>query len=337
MVERQDSQSTDKLLDKKLMYVSWAESCSRSDQTARELGGASYMVYLPIFGSHPMTIVPKYFGQFLMMTWLLARHRPHAVIIMSPPIVAVFAAVIYQVITRRRFAMDCHTAAFMHPRWRRFQWLQYAIARRACVNIVHNEHLRDLVESHGGKTIIVKDVPVLYGQDEQFDLPDGVNVTAVCSFNADEPIGEILDAARELPDVQFHLTGNPKHLSQELIDTLPENASLTGFISDSAFGDLLHRSNIVMSLTTRDHTMLRGAWEAIYQGTPVIVSDWPILKEAFPLGAIHVDNTGVAIAAAIRRCLENESDYSDQVLESRADRIVRWQGTRDQLLNALLN
>lgn len=320
---------------KKILYVSWAESCSRSDQTARELGGRSFMVYLPFLGSHPLTILPKYFGQFLMTAWLLIRHRPHAVIVMSPPIVAVFAAWIYHILTRRRFAMDCHTAAFMHPRWKRLQWLQHALGRRASVNIVHNEHLRDLVESHGGKTVIVKDVPVLYGEGERYDLSEGPNVTAVCSFNPDEPIAAILEAARALPNVQFYLTGNPKHLSKELIDAMPENAQLTGFVSDAVFGDLLCRSNIVMSLTTRDHTMLRGAWEAIYQGTPVIVSDWPVLRESFPKGAIHVDNTGNGIASAVKRCLDDETEYREQAVESRSDRVNRWNSTRRQIVDAL--
>ena len=46
-------------------YISWAESCSRSDHTARELGGRSHMVYLPQFGSRASTILFKYLGQWL--------------------------------------------------------------------------------------------------------------------------------------------------------------------------------------------------------------------------------------------------------------------------------
>ncbi len=319
----------------KILYLSWAQSCSRSDHTARELGGQSYMVYLPVFGSHPLTILPKYIGQFFMSAWLLLKHRPHAVIVMSPPVVAVFAAAIYQFITRRPFAMDCHTAAFMHPRWKRLQWLQHALGRRAAVNIVHNEHLRDLVEANGGKTVIVKDVPVVYEIDERYDLSDGFNVTAVCSFNPDEPIAEIMEAARAVPDVHFYFTGNPKHLDPALIEAKPENVTLTGFISDSAFGDLLTRSDVVMSLTTRDHTMLRGAWEAIYQGTPVIVSDWPILKESFASGAVHVDNSARGIAEAVRYCQANHEVLVKGANRAREERIQRWHSTKDSILHAL--
>ena len=35
-----------------ITYISWAANCSRSDHTARELGGVSHMVYLGWLGSH---------------------------------------------------------------------------------------------------------------------------------------------------------------------------------------------------------------------------------------------------------------------------------------------
>jgi len=255
---------------------------------------------------------------------------------MSPPIFAAFAPLIYHLLTGRPFALDCHTAAFMHPRWKHLQWLQHAIERRAVVNIVHNEHLRDLVQQHGGKAIIVSDVPVVYQQQEAYELSPGFNVTAVCSFNADEPIGEILEAARRLPEVQFFLTGNPKFMADDLRQCLPANVRLTGFLSDAAYGYLLQHSDVVMSLTTRDHTMLRGAWEAIYQGTPVIVSDWPVLKEAFPQGAVHVDNSSTSIAAAIEYCRADTATLRDAAASARASRLQRWSETRTALLNTLI-
>ena len=55
-----------------------------------------------------------------------------------------------------------------------------------------------------------------------------------------------------------------------------------------------------MALTTGKHKMLRAAYEAIYQGTPIIISDSPMLKEEFRRGAILVENSAEAIAAAVR-------------------------------------
>jgi hypothetical protein len=52
----------------KVSYISWASHCSRSDHTARELGGVSHMVYLGWLGSHPLTVGFKYMGQ-AWRTW----------------------------------------------------------------------------------------------------------------------------------------------------------------------------------------------------------------------------------------------------------------------------
>lgn len=319
-----------------LLYISWAQSCSRSDQTARELGGLSKMVYLPIFGSHPLTILPKYLGQFFITLWLLIRYRPRVVMVMSPPIFAAFAPMLFCWITRRPFGLDCHTAAFKHPRFRRLQWLQAAIERRAAINIVHNQHLHDIVTSRGGKSIIVADVPVIYEVGgHEFELSENPNVVAVCSFNPDEPIEAIIEAARQTPEVQFYMTGNPKHLAESIKADLPANLQLTGFVSNEAYGSLIRNSDIVMSLTTRDHTMLRGAWEAIYQGTPVIVSDWPILQQAFNRGAIHVDNSAEGISAGIKTILGDKPKYETDVGNSRMQRIKRWQKIQETLKQSL--
>lgn len=293
------------------------------------------MVYLSFLGSHPLTILPKYIGQFFMTLWLLIRHRPAAVMVMSPPIFAAFAPLLYCLIMRRPFGLDCHTAAFMHPRFQRLQWLQAAIERRAAINIVHNEYLRGIVVGRGGRAVVVRDVPVVYEAGEVFELTRKFNVTVVCSFNPDEPVEAILEAARLSPTVQFYMTGNPKHLCEKLKFNIPPNVTLTGFVSDAAYGSLISRSDVVMSLTTRDHTMLRGAWEAIYQGTPVIVSDWPILREAFDKGAVHSDNSARAIAAAIEVVRGNQIELRREAGRARCDRIDRWKCTRTKLQKIL--
>ena len=90
-----------------------------------------------------------------------------------------------------------------------------------------------------------------------------------------------------------------------------------------------------MSLTTRDHTMSRGAYEAIYQGTPVIVSDWPVLRDAFPEGAIHVDNTAAQIAAAIRSVCAEPAAFRSGAARLRAAKLREWQRNRAAFLSRL--
>ena len=315
----------------KVTYISWAESCSRSDHTARELGGRSFMVYAPQYGSRASTILLKYAAQWRETAAILRREQPDAIFVMTPPVFAALPAFWYAWRRGKRVVLDAHSAAFMHPRWRLFQWLQRLLCRRAATTLVHNDHIAGKVEAAGGRTTLVPDVPIVFDGSGAFARPSGFVVAAVCSFNYDEPVAAIFEAASRLPDVSFFVTGNPKHLAPALAAARPENVTLTGFLSDAAYGSLVSTADAVLTLTTRDHTMLRGAYEAIYQGTPVIVSDWQLLRDAFPEGAAHVDNSPAAIAAAVEDVRAHRERYREGARRQRDAKLERWRATRDAI------
>lgn len=319
----------------KVTYISWAESCSRSDHTARELGGHSHMVYLPQYGSRASTIAFKYLGQWRMTARILRDERPDAVFVMTPPVFAALPAFWHAWRHAARVVLDAHTAAFLHPRWKRLQWLQRMLCRRAATTIVHNQHQAGLVEAMGAHATVVSDVPIVYESVERFARPAAPVIAAVCSFNYDEPIAEILEAARQVPEVRFFMTGNPKHLSPELQARIPANVTLTGFLSDAAYAGLVCGADAVMTLTTREHTMLRAAYEAIYQGTPVIVSDWSLLRAAFDEGAVHVDNSAAQIAAAVRRVTADGPALRAGARCLRDKKLGQWRQTRDAIRQCL--
>ena len=290
------------------------------------------MVYLSRFGSHPATVAFKYAGQLLRTFRILRTERPEAVFVMTPPVFAVLAVYLYCWHAGIPYVIDSHTAAFLHPRWRHFQWLQNALCRRAATTIVTNEHLARGVERIGGHATIVTDVPVTYERIADFPTAGRFSVAVVCSFNDDEPIDQIVEAARELPTVTFYLTGDARRLRRDLADRLPSNVTLTGFLSDAEYGGLLTRANAVMALTTRNHTMLRGAYEAVYQGTPVIVSNWPLLREAFASGAVHVDNSASSIVAAVGDMQRNAARFRRDVLVLRDRKRSDWSNRQEELI-----
>jgi len=314
-----------------LTYISWAQSCSRSDHTARELGGRSHMVYASRFGSRASTILFKYATQWIETSRILARETPDAVFVMTPPVFAALPAFLYAWRRKKRVVLDAHSAAFLHPRWRWLQWLQRLLCRRAATTLVHNEHIASLVSQAGGRVTLVPDVPIVFSATERPVRPAGFVIAAVCSFNYDEPIAAIWGAAERSPDVTFFVTGNARHLNAGLAANLPANIRLTGFLSDAAYGGLLTDADAVLTLTTRDHTMLRGAYEAIYQGTPVIVSDWGLLRSAFPEGAIHVSNTPEAIAQGITALRAGYAEFKAGAARLRDAKRQRWAGVRAEI------
>jgi glycosyltransferase involved in cell wall biosynthesis len=90
-----------------------------------------------------------------------------------------------------------------------------------------------------------------------------------------------------------------------------------------------------MCLTTRDHTMQNGAAEALYLGTPIITSDWGVLREYFSRGTIHVDNSPAAIAAAVRRMMDDGERYRAEVRSLRDEIGARWERDRAAMLAAI--
>jgi glycosyltransferase involved in cell wall biosynthesis len=290
------------------------------------------MVYVKSLGSRPSTILFKYLAQWLRSARILRRQHPDAVFVMTPPVFAALPAFWYARRSGGRVVLDAHTAAFLHPRWRKLQWLQKALCRRAATTLVSNAHLADLVRASGAHATIVGDVPVIFPEIEPFQRPREFMVAVICSFNYDEPVDAIVEAAERLPDVRFFVTGNPQHLSQAVKVKLSRNVKLTGFLSTPAYGGLLQAADVVLTLTTRDHTMLRGAYEAIYQGTPVIVSDWPLLRSAFAEGALHVDNSAQSIVEAVRLMQRHLDEHRRGAQRLREHKLKQWWTVREAIL-----
>lgn len=316
-------------------YISWAPYCSRSDNAARELGGRSYMVYRGSLGSNPVTVALKYIIQAFDTFRILRKDRPDAVFVMSPPPIAVLVVWMYCLLHRVPYVVDAHSAAFLHPRWRRLQWLHNGLCRGAATTIVTNEHLARRLSDAGAHATVIRDVPIEYDTVDAFEPEGAFCVAVTCSFNADEPLAEIIRAAADVSEVRFYVTGENARLDMSQVPPIPANVTFTGFLPEAAYGSLLARSQAVLTLTTRDHTMLRGAYEAVYQGTPVIVSDWPLLREAFSQGAVFCDNTVSGIAAAVREMRARHERYAAAVLALREQKRAEWQRSRPMLLSRL--
>lgn len=313
------------------VFISWAPHCSRSDNIAREFGAPSYMVYNDRWGSRPLTIIFKYLWQMIETFKVLNREKAEVAFVMTPPVFAGLSLYLYSWFRPLQYVVDVHTAALLMPRWQRLQWLQRFVCKRAATTMVTNDHLGGLISAGGGHTTIVLDVPVQYPCSPRFASKQGFTVAVICSFNYDEPIDQILQAAAQLPDVKFLFTGDPTPLDPNLRNNMPANASLTGFLSSEDYGSLLTHADAVMSLTTRDHTMLRGAYEAIYLGTPVVVSNWNLLKSAFDEGAEHVENQAPAIAEGISRIKADPAGYRRAAVNLRQRKLQRWAGVKQAI------
>ncbi len=315
-------------------YISWAPHCTRSDFTARELGGTSHMVYWGRLGSRPSTVWLKYLGQTFETWKVLRRERPDTVFVMSPPPTAVLAVYAYCRLRGISFVIDAHSGVFEDPRWKPFWWLNAWLSRKAATTIVTNTTLAERLNQHGARATIVPDVPIEFPRGAERPV-DRFTIVCVTSFDRDEPIGTMVEAARRLPDVQFLMTGNKPKGERLVGENPPPNLQLTGFVDDATYGALLRSAGAVMTLTRLANTMQRGAYEAIYQGTPVIVTDSPLLRDAFDEGAVHVDNSPEQVVAAIERLRTEQIRFRVEAAHLGARKRERWLKVKDELRAAM--
>ena len=308
----------------KLVFISWAPFCSRSESIARRLGGTSHMVYSPFWGSRYSTILLKYACQTYKTLRILFRQRPRTIFVMTPPVVACFPVWIYAKLTNANYVIDAHTAAFVTPPWNTIRFLHAFFSRRAAITTVTNRYLQNIVHSWRARAMILADVPIYFASPASFPMRGTCNMTFVSSFTPDEPLEIFLEAAQRLPSIQFFITGNYKDANERVLRSKPSNVKFTGYLSDSDYVGLLLASDAVISLTKEDHTMQRGAYEAVYLGKPVVTSNFGILKEAFHQGAVLVDNTPDDIVKGLLQMAINLARYTQEVQQLRVEKLERW-------------
>src|SRR5262249_33210475 len=105
---------------------------------------------------------------------------------------------------------------------------------------------------------------------------------------------------------------------------------------DADYVALLQRCAAVMCLTTLDHTMQRGAYEAAYLGRPIITSDFGLLRAAFPLATVFVTGEPDSIANGVRQMCANAPKYEQEAQQLRAAKQRTWAGVKARLTDLLL-
>jgi glycosyltransferase involved in cell wall biosynthesis len=318
----------------KVSFITWYPSCRRSDAIAKSLGGVSHLVHYFTF-KRPSHAPLKYLLQARETFRLLRKDRPQRILVASPPVFAVLVVWIYCKVFGAEYVIDAHTGIFDDKRWTWLKPLSRFLARKARTTIVTNNFLKTEVESWGARALIIGDVPVDFPPVKPAVLDSGFNVVVINTFSQDEPINEILAATKALPEVNFHITGNPKHSRVQFTEALPPNVRLTGWLSDDEYAGLLRAADTVMCLTTHDHTMQRGAYEAMALEKPLITSNWELLRKTFYNGTIHVDATVDSIKNGVTQAKQERMALEVGMKKLRRERLAIFTTTLNALRDSL--
>ncbi|HSJ56169.1 MAG TPA: glycosyltransferase [Anaerolineae bacterium] len=319
---------------KKKMVVAWVRRDQRSELLAQTIGGTAHFINRGQQGK--LWQAPFRYVWQAWDTWrLLRRERPDIVFVQNPPIFSALVAYLYARLGGAEFGIDSHTAAFVAPRWNWALPLHRWLSRRALVTLVPNQSQGDIVQTWDVPYLVLGFTPGEYPPGEPYPLDGQFSVAVVSTYEADEPLDVVFQAAERLPDVDFYVTGDDRKADTALVAQKPDNCHLTGYLSYDQYVGLLRGVDAVMDLTTRNHTLLMGGYEAVSFGVPLITSDWPVLRDYFSLGTVHVPNTVEGVYEGVQRARRDADRLCEEMPHLNA-RLVDEYSQKVERLRSLL-
>jgi glycosyltransferase involved in cell wall biosynthesis len=276
------------------------------------LGGEAHHLRDVRFGKHVWLLPLRYLADSIRMWRLLRRHRPSAVVAISPGIIAPVVAWLWCLTHPCRFAVDCHTGAFHHWKWRWALPLHRLLFNRAAAVLLHIEEDAARVRRWGQPALLLPDDVPDPAEAATVERSPRPRVVVAGSFDSNEPVATVLAAAALLPDVEVRLTGDATRLAAAVRSRAPANAVLTGFLPYAQFLGELRAADLVGVFSTDPRIMNRSAFEAVGLGRPLLLSDLPGLRTRFGSGARFARNEPAAMAAAIRQALDEKEMLAER-------------------------
>ncbi len=309
------------------MWIAW-EIHRRSSELA-EAFGAKYFAC-----DSPGHYVLRYLASTLWTIEILLKERPRILFVQNPSLVLAALAGFLKPFFNYTLVIDRHTNFMLNvPNPTRpfhvfYHFLSDFSIKAADLTIVTNEFLKGVVESKGGRGFILTDrLPSLAGKRGLLPLAGKRNVVFVCTYAADEPYLQVIQAARAIPeDIHVYVTGNPKKAGRGLPgpEEMPPNLTLTGFLPERDYVDLLFSADAIMDLTTSDWVMVCGGYEAMAAGAPFITSRRSVLLDFYTKGTVFTGDGAADIAAAVVEAVESKERLKAEIAELRQVRSKEW-------------
>jgi glycosyltransferase involved in cell wall biosynthesis len=258
------------------------------------------------------------------------------VITVNPPIFTGLLGWLYARLDGAAFALDSHPAGFGAKRNALGRWtlpLHAWLAARSMAVLVTTEDWAKVVRGWGGHPVIVHEPPA-WELSPAPPLEPRLRALFVCTFAQDEPVEQVIGAARRCPSVDIEITGDLARAPQALLGAVPPNVHFVGYLGPDAYREAISRANVVLALSMEPTSVMRCAYEAIYAGRPVIVWDWPAAREVFPT-AVTCGPDAESLAAALRSVVAGYDELARQAPAARRTQVDRWQHQREELRERL--
>lgn len=273
----------------------------------------------------------EYFLKAWVTLRLLIFKSPQILWVQFPPTPLIHVAFLYKVLFNRKVIIiaDCHNATFRNP------WITFpgtvALLNRCNLLLIHNDSVTKEVVANNiscKKLYILEDPPAFIEASTVIDSSSFPSpwILCPCSFNTDEPIKEILEAACLAPEITFVLTGKVSRAKGiHDLTNIPQNVKLPGFLPKHEFDYLLRTTDAILGLTKIEGIQLSVAGEAVGVIKPMIISNTKILKELFYKGATYVNTfESLSIAQGCREAILRKDKLTKEVKELNLERKDSW-------------
>ena len=302
--------------------MSWIDYHGRSEGFIERLGLTP--IYVSYLKQQDVVSAPlKYGPQFISTLRRLSEAKPEIVFVMDPPVFAAVAVAVYCLVNRAQFVMDCHSGVFNSRKWRWSLPIQRFLARRAAGVLVTNpSHLSEVLSWHARGLIVGDPPPMLPAPAARSAAPPFVFVIGL--FGEDEDVPAVLAAADRLPGVEFRVSGDTSRARRAWLKRHPSNVKFTGFLSTDDFWRHVGEALAVLTLTTREDTILRGGWEAMFMEQPLVTSNTSALRRYFTRGTVFVDHNPDSIAAGVEYALAHQAELRVEARGLREEKYTTW-------------
>jgi hypothetical protein len=240
----------------------------------------------------------------------------------------------YTILFQKKLVIDAHTGAW-YGIWKIFWPLNKFVMQKSSLVIVTNNFLKsELEKTHIHAFVLEDKIPDLK-KGKKIKLKRGVNIAVINTFSEDEPVKEILNAARKLSRINFYITGRLIYAKPEFISDKPKNVIYTDFLPESEYINLLTSVDAVMVLTKWNYTILSGAYEAVALNKPLIISDWPVLKRIFNKGTVYTDNSVDNIINAVKLVIKEKQKLKKEIRILKDGYSKKWNKKFKQMLKLI--
>lgn len=324
------------------IWVTWEDH-----RRSRELAESFDAEYVLV--KSPKNRLVKYIYSSALTLYLIARKRPDNVFCQNPSVMLAYIIVLMKKWLHYKAIVDRHSNFKIDKlnessiKWRFFHYLSNYSLSHADITIVTNEFAKEYISSLARSVAILPDrIPSIEcsacSETSKADVAEKKKVLFVTTFDDDEPIDEMLEAAKRLSSVSIYFTGNykKKYSDSEVIEFKSYDINFTGFVPNSVYEMLLCEADLVVVLTDKDLILNCGAYEALSLNKPLILSNTKTLTSYFGgPGIIYVNNSRQGILDGINEALSSLDVMKNNIVERRKQIDKDWKSKKDDLIRII--